>query len=439
MPDTSVAPSSDLWARAERAIPGGVNSATRRIGRPFVTDRAKGAHVWDVDGRRFTDYHAAFGATLLGHADPVVTEAVADTISEHDLVGLGVSLLEIECAELVNSMIPSAEKTILTMSGTESTFQAIRLARGVTGRELIIKFQGCFHGWHDAVSRNVISTPERAYGMDPTSSGILQPNLDATLIAEFNDLNSVQDLFAKHKNEIAAVILEPIPHNVGALLPYQAFLEGLRSLTQEEGALLIFDEVITGFRHAPGGYQEICGVTPDLTTYGKSMGNGFPVAGMSGRADLMDHFSSAGGTVMLAGTFNGGPASVAAAIATLTHIRDTDFHERIFALGDRMRAGLETITGDLGIDACVTGYGSVVICYFMQGRPRGYRDLLERHNDAAYAEFHRRMFDHDVLMLPMSLKRNHISGAHTAADVDTTLAAAREVLGEMVNDGVFDR
>jgi glutamate-1-semialdehyde 2,1-aminomutase len=200
--------------------------------------------------------------------------------------------------------------------------------------------------------------------------------------------------------------------------------------------VLIFDEVITGFRHAPGGYQEICGVTPDLTTYGKAMGNGFPVAGMSGRADLMDQFSSSKGQVLLAGTFNGGPSSTAAAIATLTHVRDTDFHERVYALGDRFRDGLKAITSDLGINAQVTGQGSVVICYFMDRMPSGYRDLLG-HNDKAYAEFHRRMFDHDILMLPMSLKRNHVSGAHTAEDIDNTLSAARDVLSGMQHEGFF--
>lgn len=437
MLDQSKSDADKLWQRALAAIPGGVNSATRRIDEPFIVDRAIGANVYTADGRKFTDYHAAFGATLLGHAHPVVTEAVSEAIKDHDLVGIGVSELEIECAELVNSLIPSAEKTVLTMSGTESTFQAVRLSRAVTGRDLIIKFQGCFHGWHDAVARNVISPPQLAYGLDPMSAGILQPALEATLIAEFNDLASVEELFARHKNEIAAVILEPIPHNVGALLPEQAFLEGLRALTQEEGAFLIFDEVITGFRHAKGGYQEICGVMPDLTTYGKAMGNGFPVAGMSGRADLMDQFSSSKGEVLLAGTFNGGPSSTAAAIATLTHIRDTDFHEHVYRLGDRMREGLKKITSDLGITAHVTGLGSVFICYFMEGPARGYRDLM-RNNDRAYAEFHRRMRAHDILMLPMALKRNHISGAHTEDDIDKTLDAAKIVLSEMQAEGIFE-
>ncbi len=438
MLDSTKDTAEQLWRRAEAAIPGGVNSATRRIGHPFVIDRAEGAYLFDSDGHKYTDYHLAFGATLLGHAHPVVAAAVSDAIRDHDLVGIGVTTLEIECAELVNSMIPSAEKTILTMSGTEATFQAVRLARGVTGRDLIIKFQGCFHGWHDAVARNVISSPNRAYGMDPLSTGILMPNLEATLIAEFNDLDSVKALFAAHPGEIAAVILEPVPHNVGALLPEKGFLEGLRELTREEGALLIFDEVITGFRHAPGGYQEICGVMPDLTTYGKAMGNGFPVAGMSGRADLMDQFSSAKGEVLLAGTFNGGPASTAAAIATLTYIRYTDFHKRIYALGERARAGLKAITAKLGITAYVTGIGSVFVCYFMDGPVRGYRDLM-RNNNRAYAEFHRRMLDHDILMLPMALKRNHVTGAHTEADIDNFLAAAKEVLSGMQHEGFFDQ
>ncbi len=434
-PQPTFANSRSRFDRALRAIPGGVNSATRAVGMPLLISQARGAHVWDADGNRYLDYHAAFGATLLGHADERINSAVREAIAQIDLVGWGVTDLEIECAELVNSMIPSAEKTILTMSGTEATFQAIRLARGATGRDLIIKFQGCFHGGHDAVCRNVISPPGLAFGFDPMSSGILRPNLDATLIAEFNDLGSVEELFADHPNRIAAVILEPIPHNVGCLLPDHKFLEGLRSLTRNDGSVLIFDEVITGFRHAVGGYQEICGVMPDLTTYGKSMGNGFPVAGLSGSADLMDNFSSAGGDVLLAGTFNGSPVSTAAAIACLTHIRDTNFHERVFRLGDRMRRGLTDIVEQLGIKATVTGFGSVVICYFTDGPITGYRDLL-RNNDEAYAEFHRRMIGHGCLMLPLSLKRNHISGAHTAEDIDQTIFAASIVLKELADEGI---
>jgi len=363
---------------------------------------------------------------------------VARSMDEIDLVGLGVTELELEVARLVAELIPSVEKSVTTMSGTEATIQAVRLARGVTGRRYLLKFQGCFHGWGDAVARNVASPRNLIGQVDPLSSGILEDALTATLIAEFNDLESVEALFEKYPEEIAAVILEPVPHNVGALLPDQKFLEGLRRLTTQYGSILIFDEVITGFRHAPGGYQELCGVTPDLTSYGKSMGNGIPVAGLGGRADLMDQFMSAGGTVMLAGTFNGGPVSMAAALATMQAAKDpgVGLHEHTNKLGDRMRRGLRAITSELGIAAQITGIGSVFITYFMDREPRGYQDLLEN-NDVAYAMFHRRMIGRGFVMYPMTLKRNHISLAHTEQDIDLTLEAARDVLREMRDEGVF--
>lgn len=425
----------ELHQRAARVIPGGVNSAARFIGEPYVFSDADGAYVVDADGRRYVDYHAAFGANLLGYRDRGVAEAVAAAARDHSLLGLGVTEIEIEAAELVTQLVPVAERAISTMSGTESTFQAVRLARAITGRDLLVKFQGCFHGWHDAVARNVISAPDRAYGWDPTSAGILPAALEATLIAEFNDLDSVRALFDQHADRIAAVILEPVPHNVGCLLPEDAFLHGLRQLTSDHGALLIFDEVISGFRHAPGGWGEISGVEPDLVTFGKSMGNGVPIAGLAGPAKYMDQFSSGGGTVQLAGTFNGNPTSSAAAIATLTYLRENpDFYERTHALGERMRAGLRRITDELDIHAHVAGYGGVFCMYFLDREVRGYRDLMED-NDVAYAAFHRRMTDAGFLMLPMALKRNHISGAHTSEHIDLTLEAAEDVLRAMSQAG----
>ena len=428
----------DLLTQARTLIPGGVNSATRSIGSPTGFRSAKGSRLVDFDGREYVDYHAAFGAILLGHSDDRVNDAVTRSLGNLDLVGLGVTELEIEVARLTAELIPSVEMSITTMSGTEATMQAVRLSRAVTGRKYLLKFQGCFHGWHDAVARNVASSPEKAYTRDPLSAGILDDALDSTLVAEFNDLDSVKALFAAYPDQIAAVILEPVPHNVGALLPDQAFLEGLRDLTTAEGSLLIFDEVITGFRHAPGGFQELCGITPDLTSYGKAMGNGFPVAGMGGRADLMSRFSSAGGDVVLAGTFNGNPVSMAAAIETMSVITDPEvgFHAHTARLGQRMRDGLAEITERRGITATVTGLGSVFICYFMDGEIKGYRDLL-RNNDTAYATFHRRMTDAGFVMYPMTLKRNHVSGAHTDDDIDRTLEAADTVLAGMQRDGLF--
>lgn len=429
---------AELITEARALIPGGVNSATRDIGYPRGFRRAQGSRIVDFGGKEYIDYHAAFGAILLGHSDERVISAVIAAQGDLDLVGLGVTELEIEVARLTAQLIPSVEKSITTMSGTEATMQAVRLSRGITGRKYLVKFQGCFHGWHDAVARNVASPPELAYRRDPLSAGILDDALDSTLVAEFNDLASVEELFDRYPDQIAAVILEPIPHNVGALLPTQEFLTGLRELTSRHSSLLIFDEVITGFRHAPGGYQEICGVTPDLTSYGKAMGNGFPVAGLGGRADLMDHFSSAGGDVVLAGTFNGNPVSMASAIATMTAASDPQvgLHAHTAALGEMMRSGLREIVNRLGITATVQGFGSVFVVYFMEGPIRGYRDLL-RNDDEAYATFHRRMTDAGHMMFPMTLKRNHISGAHTAEDISLTLEAADTVLSQMAREGLL--
>jgi glutamate-1-semialdehyde-2,1-aminomutase len=426
-----------LLKDARDVIPGGVNSATRLVGPPYVLTEASGAYVTDADGRRYLDYHAAFGAILLGHNAPEVDEAVRRAVGRLDLVGWGVTEPEIELARLVAETIPSAEQMISAMSGSEAVAQAVRLARAVTDRPLICKFQGGFHGWQDAVARNVISGPDRAYGRDPLSRGILDDALDATVIAEFNDLDSVRALYERHPERIAAVILEPIPHNVGALVPRTEFLQGLRTLTAEQGSLLIFDEVITGFRHALGGYQQVSGVLPDLTAFGKAMGNGYPIAGLAGPRTLMERFSSAGGDVLLAGTFNGNPVSSAAGIATITYLREhPDFYRRTHALGERMRTGLGAIAEELGIPAVPAGFGGVFALYFAEGPIRGYRDLL-RDNDEAYVAFHRRMTDRGFLMLPLALKRNHISAAHTEADIDRTLDAAREVLRSIRDDGLL--
>ncbi|MEN3307149.1 MAG: glutamate-semialdehyde -aminomutase [Micromonosporaceae bacterium] len=412
-------------------MPGGVNSSTRYIGAPYAFVHAAGAYVTDADGRRYLDYHAAFGAILLGHNAPVVNDAVRAAIGKVDLIGLGVTEPEVALAERVVGLIPSAESMIATMSGSEAVAQAVRLARAVTGRDLIVKFQGGFHGWSDAVARNVISAPDKAYGRDPLSGGILPQAIDATLIAEFNDLDSVVTLFERHPDRIAAVIMEPIPHNVGALLPTTEFVTGLRALTRERGALFVLDEVITGFRHALGGYQQVVGVTPDLTTFGKGMANGFPAGGVAGRRDLMEHFNGRTGDVLLAGTFNGNPLGCAAALATIDHLSaHPDFYERTYRLGARMRDGLTRIVTELDVEATAAGFGGVFALYFTKAPVLGYRDLM-RNNDAAYVAFHRGMTDRGFLMLPMALKRNHISGEHTEEEVDRTLDAAHDVLREL--------
>jgi glutamate-1-semialdehyde 2,1-aminomutase len=432
MAESSFPKGADWARRAERVIPGGLNSFSRYLGEPYGFARSAGAYVWDFDGNRYVDYHAAFGAIVLGHNDPDVDEAVARSLGPVDLIGIGITEAEVEVAELVCSVIPSADQMICCTSGSEATFHAVRLSRAVTGRRMIVKVQGGYHGWHDAVARNVISAPDLAYGMDPMSSGILPETLESTLIAEFNDLTSLEELYSRYPEQIAAVIVEPIPHNVGALLPNPGYLEGLRKVTESQGSLLIFDEVITGFRHALGGWQEISGVTPDLTSFGKAMGNGHPIAGLAGKYEYLQQFNSAGGSVLLAGTFTGHPASCAAAVATINKLRDAKVFERTAELGQRMRDGLTSIVAELGVPGQVRGFGSVFCLYFIEGDIVGYRDLM-RNDDTLYRDYHRGMTDRGFLMLPMSLKRNHVSFAHTDEDVDRTLDASRDVLKELMS------
>ncbi|MEV0587836.1 aspartate aminotransferase family protein [Nonomuraea sp. NPDC050310] len=415
-----------LSERASRVIPGGVNSGQRNVPglSELVIAEAAGARFRDQDGREYVDYHAAFGPPLLGHNDPDVSAAVAEAGRTLDLCGVGVTSGEIELAETLAELVPGIEKVLLTSTGSEATFHALRVARAATGRRLVVKFQGCYHGWHDAVSLNVISAPDRVGGHDPISTGILPEVLDATLVLPFNDVEALRRAFAEHGADIAAVIVEPVPHNVGALLPEQPFLEALRAECTRAGSVLVFDEVITGFRHHLGGWQAISGVTPDLTTLGKAIANGYPVGALGGRADLMDLFSSRpGGPAFFAGTYNGHPAVVAAALATLRKLRTEPVHEHVFRLGERIRTGLGEVFGSLGIPALVTGYGSVFVEYFLTGPARTYDDLLR--NDATmFIGYRRRLLDHGIFELPLNLKRSHVSYAHTDADVDHLLESA---------------
>ena len=250
----------------------------RQTGLPLSFARARGAYLYDAAGRELIDYHAAFGPVVLGHCHEAVDRAVAATLGQIDLVGVGTHELEVRLAQEIVRHVPSAEQALLCVTGTEATSHAVRLARAVTGRRKVLKFQGCFHGGGDSLLLNVITPAERLGMADPGSAGILPEVLAETLVADFNDLEGVARLLAGHRGQVAAVILEPVPHNIGCLLPRPGFLEGLRALTREHGALLIFDEVITGFRHGLGGYQGHCGVTPDLTALGKAMANGYPVA-----------------------------------------------------------------------------------------------------------------------------------------------------------------
>ncbi|MGH2595644.1 MAG: aspartate aminotransferase family protein, partial [Actinomycetota bacterium] len=347
----------------------------------------------------------------------------AGTTRSLDLMGVGVTQVEIELAEKLVEHVPSIEKVLLTVTGSEATFHALRVARTATGRSDVIKFQGCYHGWHDSVAMNVISSRDRVGKKDPLSEGILPEVLDATIVLPFNDADAVARAFDARPGRIAAVILEPIPHNIGAVLPKPGFLERLRELCSANGAVLIFDEVITGFRHGLGGYQAIARVTPDLTTLGKAMANGYPISALGGRADLMDLFSSSPGRpAFFAGTFNGHPAMAAAALATVRKLERDPVHEHVFGLGQRVRAGLNEVYRRLGVPVVVSGFGSIFVTYFLDGPIDSYEDLL-RNDIELFVGYRRALLPYGIFELPLNLKRSHISYAHEDADVDALLEA----------------
>jgi len=419
---------------ASEVIPGGVNSSLRNVYPFLAVARTEGAWIYDSAGKRYLDYQAAFGPPILGHCHPRVSRRIRETLETLDLPGIGITALEIELARKLVEHVPSLEKVLLCNSGSEATYHAIRLARAVTGRAKIIKFQGCYHGFHDAVARNVISPADRVGKLDPLSEGSLPEVLAHTIVCEFNSLDSVVAAMERNRGQIAAVILEPVPHNVGCLLPRPGFLEELRELARVNETILIFDEVITGFRHGLGGYQKVCGVTPDLTTLGKAMANGYPIAALGGRADLMDRFNTrSGGDVFFAGTYNGHPIACAAALATIEVLEDPAAYDHLFELGARARRGLADIMARNGVRATVAGYGSVFLTYFMDPPADNYTDLLR--NDAGFfIEYRRRLVDRGIYKLPMNLKRNHVSLSHSLEDIDWTLEACEDTIKEMVKE-----
>jgi glutamate-1-semialdehyde 2,1-aminomutase len=419
-----------LFAEAKKYTPGGVNTSIRAVDRPLVFARASGSKTYDADGNEYIDYHAAFGPPLLGHCNRRVNQRVFEVLEKIDLIGVGTTELEARVAEKIVEHVPSAEMALMCNTGSEATHHAIRLSRAVTGRRKIIKFQGCYHGWHDYVCMNVITPADRVGKKDPCSAGMLQEAVDNTLVVTFNSLEEVEAVVGENHGEIAAIILEPIPHNIGCVLPQQEFLEGLREICDKEGIILIFDEVITGFRHNLGGYQKICGVTPDLTALGKAIANGYPCAAICGKKELMERFATGGGDVFFAGTYNAHPLSMAAALETIEQLEDGTVHEHIFDLGSALREGLKELVARYRVKAHVTGFGSVFVVYFMDPPVNSYTDLLRNDSERDMA-FRWGMVDRGIFMHPMCLKRSHVSAAHTEEDVGRTLEKAAEVLKEI--------
>jgi len=417
--------SQRIFERARTVIPGGVNSARRRTYSPLSVREAHGSRIIDADGREFIDFHAAYSAVILGHSHPAVTEAVSRAVESRVLFGLGVTDAEVELAELLVTHIPSAEQALVVNSGSEATYNAIRLSRAVTGREKILKFEGCYHGSHDYVLKDAETDEDEA-------GGVLRAASDRTLICAYNDFAAVRRAFDQHGEEIAAVIIEPIAHNPPNLIPEPGFLEELREACTAHDALLIFDEIITGFRHHLGGYQAICGITPDLTTVGKAMANGFPIAALVGPRALMERFAThPNGDVFFAGTYNGNAVGVSAALATLQVLAAEDVHRHLFRLGDRMRQGLREIVDDLGVPAIATGYGSIYSLMFTETPLRSFKDA-ERADKDLFIRYREQLLARGIIELPVPFVRAQVTYAHTEEDVDRALEAATEALRALV-------
>ena len=423
-PVAGTARSAELRSRAAGLFPGGVNSpvrAFRAVGRaPVILERGEGAHVWDVDGRSYLDYVGAWGPAILGHGHPAVVAAVTRAAASGLALG-ATHPLEIELGEAIRRAMPSVERLRLTSSGTEAVMSALRLARAATGRDLVVKFAGAYHGHADHLL--VEAGSGIATLAIPGSAGVPQAMAGTTLVVPYNDPDAVTATFAAHAGRIAAVIVEPVMANVGLILPAPGFLQRLREITSAAGTLLIFDEVITGFRLSAGGAQERFGIRPDLTTLGKVIGGGMPVGAYGGRADLMDLVAPAG-PVYQAGTLSGHPLSMAAGRATLEELVP-ERYAQLEAKAGRLEEGLASVADAAGRRVSVVRAGSLLTIFFRASPPLDADEALASDRDA-YARFFGAMLDRGILLPPSQFEAWFVSLAHGEKHIDATIAAARE-------------
>jgi glutamate-1-semialdehyde 2,1-aminomutase len=411
--------SAELFARAQRRIPGGVNSpvrAFRGLGRePFFVERAAGANIWDVDGKEYIDYVGTWGPAILGHAPAVVIDAIR-AAAEHG-VSFGIpNPYEVEMAELICRWVPSIEKVRMVNSGTEATMSCVRLARGFTKRDKIIKFEGCYHGHVDSLLVHA-GSGALTHGQ-PDSAGVPAEFADLTIALPFNDIDAVRAAFRENPGEIAAVILEPVPANAGLYFPKPGFLEALRRECTMHGALLIFDEVMTGFRVARGGAQEIYRVQPDLTALGKVIGGGLPVGAFGGREDIMDQLSPLG-PVYQAGTLSGNPLAMAAGLAQLRELERIDGWKKLEELGAQLESAVQDSLGRTGIGATFHRIGSM-FCLFFTAGPVTDLASAKRSDQEQFARFFNRCLDAGVYFAPSQFETGFISTAHTPQQIERT-------------------
>jgi glutamate-1-semialdehyde 2,1-aminomutase len=418
--------SEELYERALQTIPGGVNSpvrAFRAVGIPPVfAARARGSELVDADGKRYIDYIGAWGPMLLGHSYHDIERGVGKALERGTAFGLATEA-EVRLATLITEAVPSIEKVRLVNSGTEATMSAIRLARGYTGRDVIVKFIGCYHGHVDSLL--VKAGSGLATFALPDSAGVPRQFAELTLTAAYNDAEAVKDLFSVHEGKIAAVIVEPVAGNMGCIAPAEGFLKTLREVTSQDGALLIFDEVITGFRLGLAGAQGMYGIRPDLTTLGKIIGGGLPVGVYGGRAEIMNRIAPEG-PVYQAGTLAGNPLAVAAGMAVLEELmRRSTIYADLDARAERLAEGFRQHAWDAHVDVCVNRVGSMLTAFFTRGPVVDF-DSAMKSDTEQFARYYRAMLERGVLLPPSQFETFFVSAAHSDKDIDTTLAAAKE-------------
>jgi len=424
------AKSEEIFSAAQKLMPGGVSSPVRAFksvgGQPIVFDRVKGAYIWDVDGNQYIDYVGTWGPAICGHANPVVIEALHTALEKGTSFGAPCALENV-LAEMVIDAVPSIDMVRFVNSGTEACMSVLRLMRAFTGRDKILKFEGCYHGHADMFLVKA-GSGVATLGL-PDSPGVPKSTTANTLTAPYNDLETVKKLFAEHPDQISGVILEPVVGNSGFVTPDAGFLEGLREITKENGALLVFDEVMTGFRIAYGGAQERFGVTPDLTTLGKVIGGGLPVGAYGGRADIMSMVAPAG-PMYQAGTLSGNPLAMTAGIKTLELLSKPGTYEQLDRITSKLSKGLLNAAKEAGHE--VTG-GSISAMFgmFFTGKEVHNYDDAKTSDMKKFGRFHRGMLERGVYLAPSQYEAGFTSLAHTDEDVDKTIATAKEVLAEI--------
>jgi glutamate-1-semialdehyde 2,1-aminomutase len=419
--------SSQLFAEALKYIPGGVNSPVRAFravgGQPFFVNRAKGARVWDVDGNEYIDYVGTWGPAILGHAHPKIIKAVQAAAENGTSFGIP-NPSEVTMAKLLCSWLPSVQKVRMCNSGTEATMSAIRLARGFTRRDKIIKFDGCYHGHADSLLVKA-GSGALTFG-NPDSAGVPAAFTQHTIVLPYNDVAAVEAAFAANPGQIAGIIVEPVPGNAGLYLPKPGYLEFLRKITRDHGALLIFDEVMTGFRLAKGGAQERFNIVPDLSCFGKVIGGGLPVGAFGGRADIMD-FLAPVGPVYQAGTLSGNPVAMAAGIAALEELAATGAYAQLEQLGATLESGMKGAAKSAGVPVQFNRCGSMFCSYFTSEPVHNLADAMKSDRER-FKKFFHGMLAAGIYLAPSQFEAGFLSTAHTTADVEKTVNAAATVM-----------